>query len=84
MVENAQTEIILYGTSWCGDCMQSRRVLDQNGIKYKYIDIDLDVEGEKFVKTVNKGNRSVPTILFPDGSTLVEPSSSTLLNKLGR
>jgi mycoredoxin len=84
MGENAQTEIILYGTTWCGDTTQSRRLLDRNGIKYKWVDIDQDPEGEKFVKNANRGNRSVPTILFPDGSILVEPSDSALMKKLGK
>ena len=82
MVENSQSEIIVYGTSWCGDCMRARRLLDRTAIKYKWIDIDQDSEGEKYVKSVNKGNRSVPTIVFPDGSILVEPLDSALMKKL--
>jgi mycoredoxin len=84
MDEKPQAEIILYGTTWCGDTIQSKRLLDRNGIKYKWVDIDQDPEGEKYVKTVNRGYRSVPTILFPDGSILVEPSDSELLKKIGK
>ncbi len=75
-------EIIMYGTDWCGDCMRARRFLDQNKIKFRWVNIDDDVTGEKIVLGVNRGNRSVPTIIFPDGSILVEPSNRALSLKL--
>lgn len=75
--------IKLYGTTWCGDTRRARSVLEQNGIPYEWIDIDQDLEGRKFVETTNRGFRSVPTIVFGDGSILVEPSEFTLRKKLG-
>lgn len=74
--------IKLYGTTWCGDTRRARSVLDQNGIPYEWIDIDQDLEGRKFVETTNRGFRSVPTLVFVDGSILVEPSEFTLRKKL--
>jgi mycoredoxin len=74
--------IIFYGTSWCGDCRRSIRFLEQHEIPYEYVDIDKDKEGEQYVRKVNNGMRSVPTILFQDGSTLVEPSNVALAQKL--
>lgn len=76
-------EIIMYGTTWCGDTRRARRFMDQNNVQYKWIDIDQDAEARKFVEEVNHGYRSVPTIIFPDGSMLVEPSTSKLAEKLG-
>ncbi len=76
-------KIKLYGTSWCGDTRRARSVLDQNGIPYEWIDIDQDIEARKFVEETNRGYRSVPTILFSDGSILVEPSDLMLRKKLG-
>lgn len=78
-----ETEIIVYGTTWCGDSRRARRILDENQIPYLWVDIDNDSEGRKFVEQVNRGYRSVPTIVFPDGTILVEPSSSELKEKLG-
>jgi glutaredoxin-like protein len=75
--------IKVYGTNWCGDCWRSRRYLDQNKIAYDFINIDSDKEAELFVKTTNRGMRSVPTIVFADGSILVEPSNKQLAEKLG-
>mgnify|MGYP005810499835 CR=1 FL=1 len=79
--ENAN--IIIYGTSWCYATRRARATLDQNNIPYTWIDIDEDLEARKFVESVNHGYRSVPTIVFPDGSILVEPSATELNQKLG-
>jgi glutaredoxin-like protein len=76
-------EIVVYGTSWCGDSRRARRLMDENQIAYTWIDIDKDLEARKYVESINRGYRSVPTIIFPDGSKLVEPSSSELKVKLG-
>lgn len=78
----ADVKITIYGTNWCGDCHRTRHFLDQHNIKYQFINIDLDKAGEQFVITTNHGNRSVPTIVFEDGSILVEPSNTTLAEKL--
>ena len=75
-------KIIVYGTRWCGDTRRALRILDNRGIDYEWINIDQDSQGEKFVKETNKGNRSVPTIVFPDESILVEPSNHKLDEKL--
>ena len=80
MTEN--NEISFYSTRWCPDCYRSKRILDQRGVAYQYIDINADADGCAYVEKVNNGNRSVPTIVFPDGDILVEPSNATLSKKL--
>lgn len=72
-----------YGTSWCYTSRRARAALDELKIPYEYIDIDSDMDGRRFVEQVNNGNRSVPTIVFPDGSILVEPTVQQLKEKLG-
>lgn len=74
--------IIFYGTSWCFDSRKARRIFDELEIPYKWIDIDLDTDARRLVEELNDGYRSVPTIIFPDGSKLVEPSSQVLREKL--
>lgn len=76
------TSIIVYGTTWCGDCRRARRFLQNHQIDFQWINIDQDREAEAYVREVNHGNRSVPTIVFPDGSILVEPSNLKLAKKL--
>lgn len=82
MSENPQ-KIKIYATSWCGGSRRARNIFDTNHIEYEWIDIDENVEAGKFVESVNRGYRSVPTIVFPDGTILTEPSNAELMKKLG-
>ncbi len=82
MTESEQT-IIMYGTNWCYDTRRARDIFDKNHIPYQWVDIDANTEGRQFVERMNHGNRSVPTIVFPDGTLLVEPSNQELSRKLG-
>jgi len=79
---NTTPEITIYGADWCPDCRRAKRILDERQAPYRWVDIDRDREGEKFVIQTNRGNRSVPTIVFGDGSILVEPSNAELSAKL--
>jgi mycoredoxin len=74
--------ITIYATEWCWDCRRARKFFDQHGIAYRWVDIDDAPEAEAYVKQTNRGMRSVPTIVFPDGSILVEPSNQELERKL--
>lgn len=75
-------KIKVYGTRWCGDTKRALRIMDERKIDYEWIDIDQDKDGETLVKATNQGNRSVPTIFFPDDSILVEPRNQELIDKL--
>lgn len=74
--------ITVYGVSWCSDCRRTRAVFEEESVPFVWIDIDENKLGEKFVLATNRGNRSVPTIIFPDGSLLVEPDSGRLRRTL--
>jgi mycoredoxin len=74
--------ITVYATAWCGDCHLARRVLDEHGVAYRWIDINDHPEAQAVVLAVNGGYRSVPTIVFPDGSVLVEPTRRELTARL--
>ena len=71
----------LYGTDWCPHTTRSRHILDQQKITYTWLDIEKDKEACAVVERTNRGYRSVPTIVYPDGSILVEPAESELVNK---
>ena len=75
--------ITVYGTEWCGDCFHTRQFLKRHSIPFNFINIDRDKNAEFFVMKTNRGMRSVPTIVFGDGSVLVEPSNHELAIKLG-
>lgn len=76
------TELIIYSTNWCGDCIRSKRFLDSRGVKYKEINIENDELAASFVMELNNGMQSVPVITFPDGTHLTEPSDKALATKL--
>ncbi len=75
--------LTVYGASWCPDARRSRRFLDEHRVSYIWRDVDLDEEAAAFVRQTNSGRIVLPTILFPDGSILVEPSNEELGRKLG-
>lgn len=74
--------LTVYGADWCGDCLRAKAVLEELGIPHVWIDVDADPEAAAFVVLVNHGFRSVPTIVFEDGSIVVEPSTAELQAKL--
>lgn len=76
-------EIVVYGTAWCGDCRRTKRFLDRHQVPYRWIDVDQDRSALERVLALNRGVRSVPTLVFADGSTLTEPSDAQLAHKLG-
>jgi mycoredoxin len=77
----SEQKIMMYATTWCGDCRMARRWFDAHSIPYEWINIEDDDEAAAYVVQVNRGYRSVPTIVFPDGSVLVEPSPRELAAK---
>jgi len=76
-----QERIKMYATPWCGDCRMAKRWFDAHGIPYDYINIEEDEQAAAYVLRVNRGMQSVPTIVFPDGSILVEPGPHQLAAK---
>jgi mycoredoxin len=76
------SDITMYGAEWCGDCRRSKKFLDSNNVSYNYIDVEADASASEKVIEINGGMRSIPVILFPDGTHLTEPSDVALKEKL--
>jgi mycoredoxin len=74
--------LTMYSTPWCGYCVRLKRALEREGIDFDEVDIDRDAAAADFVMGLNSGNATVPTILLPDGSTLVNPPLPVLLSAL--
>lgn len=79
----AGPSITMYGTLWCSDCKRTKQFFGEQRIHYTFIDVDKDPDGLAVVERVNGGKQSIPTLVFGDGSTLVEPSNAELAAKLG-
>jgi thioredoxin reductase (NADPH) len=82
MDETTSASIRLYGAFWCPDCRRAKQFFGEQRIAYQYIDIEKDPTAMALVEQINHGKRIIPTILFPDGSILVEPSNAQLAEKL--
>jgi thioredoxin reductase (NADPH) len=75
--------IKVYGASWCPDCRRAKRFLGDQRISFEWHDIEVDPDGVRLVQERNDGNDIIPTIVFPDGSHLSEPSNEELAEKIG-
>ena len=73
----------MYTTAWCGYCYRLKRQLERAGVALTEVDIEADPAAAAMVELVNDGDQTVPTMVFPDGSTLTNPSMNEVLAKLG-
>ena len=83
MTQKKSDQIIVYSTVWCPDCKRAKRFFGEQRVPYVNVDIEQDAEAMTLVERVNHGKRIIPTIVFPDGTILVEPSNAQLAEKLG-
>lgn len=72
----------MYSTPWCGYCHRLKGQLDREGIAFDVVDIEQEPAAAQRVEEANGGNRTVPTLLFSDGSTLTNPSVAQVKDKL--
>src|SRR5690606_523251 len=79
----APGSITMYTTSWCGYCRRLKKQLEGEGIAYQEVNIEEHPEAASFVEEVNGGNQTVPTVLFPDGSSATNPSLAEVRTRLG-
>lgn len=75
------SQIVMYTTEYCSDCHRAKAYFAAKKISYLKVGLEGNEEATEFVINVNKGARSVPTIIFPDGSVMVEPSLAELNKK---
>ena len=76
-------QVIMYSTVWCGYCRRLKTMMKAAGISFTEVDIEHDPVAAEFVMNANKGNQTVPTLKFADGSALTNPSINEVKAKLG-
>jgi mycoredoxin len=74
--------LTMYTTAWCGYCTRLKRLLDREGIGYVEVNIEQDPAAAQYVTGVNGGSRTVPTVQFPDGEALTNPSVQEVKQRL--
>ncbi|WP_322936809.1 mycoredoxin [Nocardioides bizhenqiangii] len=72
----------MYTTPWCGYCRRLKGQLDREGIAYEIVDIERYPEAAQVVEAANNGNQTVPTLVFPDGTALTNPSVAQVKDKV--
>lgn len=70
----ATNAVTMYTTSWCGYCVRLKKMMQREGIDYAEVNIETDEQAADLVMKANGGNRTVPTLVFADGSALTNPS----------
>lgn len=75
--------IVMYSAAWCPDCKRAINFFSRHQIEHENVDVDETPEAAAFVRKLNNGKRVVPTIVFPNGELLVEPSDAQLAEKFG-
>jgi mycoredoxin len=76
------TQFTMYSTPWCGYCHRLRSQLDREGIEYDVVDIEQEPSAADLVMSVNGGNQTVPTLVYPDGTAQTNPSLAQVKAKL--
>ncbi len=71
----------MYGAEWCGDCRRSKKLLDELGVDYDYVDLEADVAAADVARGIS-GRTNIPVIVFPDDTHVVEPSNAELREKI--
>lgn len=74
--------VTMYSTTWCGYCSRLKSQMDREGISYQVIDIDRDPSAAALVAQHNGGNKTVPTLVYPDGSAQTNPGLKDIKAKI--
>jgi len=74
----------MFTTQWCGYCMRLKKLMQREGIEFAEVDIETDDAAADVVMQANGGNRTVPTLLFADGTALTNPSIDEVKSQLGQ
>ena len=79
----ASPDLTLYGAVWCPYCQRTKKFLQEQRVPFAWIDLDVHPEASATIAELNGGTRSIPTLVFADGSHLIAPDTETLAAKLG-
>ncbi|MEO5609826.1 MAG: mycoredoxin [Ornithinibacter sp.] len=75
--------VTMFTTTWCGYCRRLKSQMEREGLTWSEVDIESEPGSADFVMSVNGGNQTVPTLLFPDGTSATNPSIAEVLARLG-
>ncbi len=80
----APAAVTMYTTTWCGYCVRLKKLMQREGIQFAEVDIERDAGAADVVMQANGGNRTVPTLVFADGTALTNPSIDQVRSQLAQ
>lgn len=80
----APADVTMYTTTWCGYCVRLKKLMQIEGITFAEVNIEVEEGAADVVERANGGNRTVPTLVFADGTALSNPSIDQVVAQLGR
>jgi mycoredoxin len=83
MTTAPEAPVTMYTTQWCGYCVRLKKLMQREGIQFAEVDIENDAQAADLVMQANGGNRTVPTLLFTNGTALTNPSIDEVKAQLG-
>ena len=81
---SAAAAVTMYTTTWCGYCFRLKKLMQREGITFAEVDIETDANAAEVVMSANGGNRTVPNLVFADGTALTNPSIEQVKAQLDR
>lgn len=84
MTATPAAPVTMYTTSWCGYCVRLKKLMQREGISFAEVNIEVEEGAAQVVESANGGNRTVPTLVFADGTALTNPSIDQVKAQLGQ
>jgi mycoredoxin len=82
MTATPDAPVTMFTTQWCGYCVRLKKLMQREGIEFAEVDIENDAAAAELVMQANGGNRTVPTLLFANGTALTNPSIDQVRSQL--
>jgi thioredoxin reductase (NADPH) len=71
------------GTQWSQPCHEAKEFFARYQVPYQFLDVEKDAKARLLVEGALNGTVKIPTVFFPDGSFLVQPTPRQLAEKIG-
>jgi mycoredoxin len=84
MTSTPTAPVTMFTTQWCGYCVRLKKMMQREGIEFAEVDIENDAQAADLVMQANGGNRTVPTLVFANGTALTNPSIDQVKAQLGQ
>ena len=78
------SHVTMYSTPWCGYCTRLKGQLDREGVEINVVDIEQDPSAADLVMEINRGNQTVPTLVYSDGTSQTNPPVKAVLKKIAQ